>query len=526
MDAETLFKKSRLLVKYGFIKESYRGEFAGKTEAEMEKFLLKKEKKDKKEIIKLADMETHEIARKVFDETGYPKPYGHNHIIFESNQDIIEESYFWHKYHLRTDMGFTEFHKITDVFSASPNSSFWGSVEQRIGLQQDKAAQFLRGVSEMTKAMFQIVRELRIIDQRLTYYKDIKKGNKLAKTSEITLKGVYIDQVEGGSKNPSSVYGLANTVGFSILPDIFFRTKIDKLEDMDEQIEKIPFNDKVKEVLKRKLRQFYEWKERTQSELEQRRRFTISYLRQHYDTIKLYISWIMPYLRNIERLKQDQEKFNDTDMVSAFETSLIEVEFLAAKKMKTVKPVIDIRFLFRSSPEMNHTKDMYHRGPTHMGRVEMDIRGYLWTDQQITNYKKMKEEEGLMLLSNIDSSLNEALDSLGDELHKYLEEAKDKLIPKKVEEEEEEKEKTSLKKGFKTAFAPVTAIGSGLKELFLEPFGLGGLTEFDFSSIFSGKEKSEFLSYDKAYKSAKSVVHGVLWLSFKNFKKAHKMITW
>ncbi len=521
MDKKTLAEKSRLLVKYGFMKKEYLQEYAGRTAEEMEAILKKKSSSD---IIKMADMEYAEIAKGEKIPTNFPKPLGRHRIVFESVKDNIEESYYWQLYSLRTDLSFTDFYKIIDVFSASPNSSFWGNVEQRIGLQQDKAAQFLRGVSEMTKALFQIVRELRIIDERLSYYKDIYEGNKNALSSEITLKGIYVDQVEGGSKNPASVYGLANSVGFTLLPDLFFRTSVKNKEDIDETVDKQPFNEKLKEVLKRKLRQYYEWQEKTYKELKQRRKFTLAYLRQHFDTINLYISWIVPYLRNIERLRQDHSRYDSVDLVSAFESSLIEIEFLAAKPSGSIKPCIDVHFLFRSKPQMSFMdQHSYQRGPLHVGKLEMNIRAYAWTDQQIENYRKMREEENMLMLQTIDKSLREAMHALGDELFKYLREAEEEdLIPKEEKKEEKKKEKVSRK--ISEAMSPFTSIFGGFKELFLEPFGLGNLFNMKFSDLF--KSNKDIIKTIKDYDKAVGAAHGALWLTFKNYKKAHKMITW
>ena len=314
---DVIKRKKRLLVKYGFIKPNSSGEYVGKTSREMDKLVAKM---DDKKVNSLAECEVVEMTKDWFTESGYPKSLGRNRLIYETTNDPIEEGYFFEKDMIQFDFWFHKFYKVTDSFAATEHSSLWGVSEQRIGLQQDKASQFLRGISEMIKAMFQIVRELRIIDERLDYYVDSDdEDSKTKKTSDYTLKGVYIDQVEGGSKNPASVYGLANTVGFSVLPDIFFRTHVIDKNLLDEQIEKLPFNEKVKEVLGRKLRQFLEWKKRTKKELQQRKKFTVKYLKQHYETVKLYISWIKPYLRNIERLQLDREKQDSADMVTSFD---------------------------------------------------------------------------------------------------------------------------------------------------------------------------------------------------------------
>ncbi len=518
VDAEWLAKKKKLLVKYGFIKPTEMAKYTGKTSREMDSLVSNM---GEEEIKKLADVEHVEIAENTFEDTGYPKSITRSHLIFETTNDPIEESYFFEKDMIRVDFHYTDFYKITDVFAATEHSSFWGVAEQRLGLQQDKVSQYLRGISEMIKAMFQIVREIRIINERLWYYDDVRKAGPTALSSEITLKGIYIDQVEGGAKNPASVYGLANTVGFSILPDIFFRTQIKDIDRLDEQIDKQPFNDKVKEVLRRKLSQYYQWEKHTYNELIQRRVFTVKYLKQHYETIKLYINWIKPYLKNIERLQGDRKKLDSADMVSSFEGAMSEVEFLATKKFGDIYACILINFLFRTRPSMTYQAEGYQRGPMHIGRVEMTFRSYTWDQQQITNYMKMMEEENLQMLTTIDKSLDESLNALGQELFDYLEDAGEVMKEAKKGATTKATGLERLKKSTKGYLEPVSALFSGLGEL---------TKAIGFSDFFSvgtlGKPKSKQLQKVLNRKKANEDVKRWIWMAYKNYKKAHKMITW
>ena len=188
--------------------------------------LLKKYKFDKEE--------EAELVSGFKEKTGFPMPHYFYRTVVESINLPIEEAYFWTIDELRYGWSYNRFVKITDIFAASEQSSFFGVSEQRVGLQQDKASQFLRGISEMLKALFQIVREIRIIDERVGYYAHTFNRARTGKDdeasgSEITLKGIWVDQVEGGVKNAASVYGLAQTVGFSALPDLFFRIRVDDI---------------------------------------------------------------------------------------------------------------------------------------------------------------------------------------------------------------------------------------------------------------------------------------------------------
>ena len=202
--------------------------------------------------------------------TGYPQPLSKYRLFVEGYNISIEEPYFWMLHYLRWFHSFMHIDKITDIFSAAENSAFFGTSQQRLGVQQDKVSQFLATIGKMVKELFQLVRELRVLDERLGYYYDSYKPTSPSRESaEITLKGIWVDMVEQGAKNPASVYGMAREVQFTTLPDLFFSTHPLKQEDVDLVVEKErgEFNRKVREVLKRKLRSFLAWKEATFEEI-------------------------------------------------------------------------------------------------------------------------------------------------------------------------------------------------------------------------------------------------------------------
>ena len=388
------------------------------------------------------DEEIAEQTRGSYIKTGFPRPSRRYRLHYEGYNISIEEPYFWVLHYLRYYSGFSYIDKISDVFAAAENSAFFGASQQRLGLQQDKVSQFLATVGKMVKELFQLVRELRILDERLSYYHDSYTTSKSSESAEITLKGIWVDLVEQGAKNPASVYGMAREVQFTTLPDLFFSTHPQKQGDVDVVIdtERGAFNRKVREVLKRKLRTFLAWKEHTFKEMKTRRKFTLKFLRQHYEVIRMYIHWIKPYLRNIQRLQLDQSKTETPDLLVAFESSMIEVELLARKKSGNINQCLLLNYLFRTRPEMNYNQE-YNRGPLHLGRVEIDFRVYVWTDEEVENYKKMREQEDFQLLGIIDGSVKAAMESLGDELMRYLREAGEDMGPK---EEKQEVKKSSL----------------------------------------------------------------------------------
>ena len=449
--------------------------------------------------------------------TGHPKPEQRYVLIFEDYKASIEEAYYWFLNHLRTGLNFQRIEKITDVFSASEQSSFWAASQQRMSLQQQNAANYMRGVSELLKALFQLVRELRDLDMRLKYYDDVTNKEKGWNASEVTLKGLWVDLVEGGAKSPASVYGMSQQLGFTILPDLFFRVHVEEANEIDEKVDSLEFNPKVKEVLKRKLRQYMEWKVQSYKELSARRTWTLKYLRQHYNTIRLYTSWVKPYLKYAKRLTMKEEAMKSPDIISTFETSMTEIEILAILPVGKSNTCVNINFLYKTQPSMDYQRDGYqHKGPLHVGEITMTFRGYAWNDQQIENFMKMREEEDLMLIADYDQSVADAMEGLGDDLKEYLEEAGEKF-PSKAEPKKEKK-KTDWAKAMPVA-EPFIAIFSGLREMF------GAFTP----KIDLKFKKQDAMGKWKAGKDTKKATGTMMvfmWLMYKNYKKAHRMVCW
>ena len=483
--------------------------------------------------------EFDEVMLGTFDYETYPKPLKKYRLIMTEHEESLEGMYYWMMESYRQDWGYTKFHKVTDVFAASEQSAFFGVSQQRLGLQQDKVSQYLAAIGKMIKEIFQFVRELRIVDERLEFYRDTYSSNsKRAESADITLKGIWVDMVQGGSKNPGSIYGLAREVGFTILPDLFFSTRpksdrkldkeINKITDadlnklfdaeiskLDSTVDRLEFNRKVREVLKRKLREYHEWKKMTFRELLTRRKFTLQYFRQHYDIIKMYMSWIKPYLRNIRRFHLDHDKMDSADLVSAFEGSIVEVEFLATKNQigwGDYHACGLVSFIFRTTPAMNFQQEGYQRGPKHSGKCTITMRAYAWTTEQIKDYIKMRAQEDIDLIRSIDKSLSEAMDALGDDMKTYLAEAGEKIFMEELEarkKAEQEKRKSNDLAG---AAEPFLAVFSGLNEI---------------ANAFFGSPKKKGPKKPKGNRgAAEGDAKNALWRSFKNYRKAHKMITW
>ncbi|MFC1723323.1 hypothetical protein ACFL0V_04240 [Nanoarchaeota archaeon] len=467
----------------------------------------------------------------------YPKPARRLHLVTQTFGQSIEEAYFWLVSSIRDDWGLGKAIKITDIFTASEQSSFWGAAQQRLQLQQSQVQQYLGLIGKLLKDLFQLVREIRIVQERLDLYtasnKQIYKdanqkiirpigSRRKSVPEETVLKGYWVDMKDGGVKAPGSVYGLASTLGYSTLPDLFFAAPSMRKEEVARYVDVglKDFNPRVRDVLKKKLAAYLYWKEYTFGELSTRRKFTIKYLRQHYESIQLYISWVKPYLKNVKRLQQNFEKSTSEDLIGAFEGSFVEIETLFYRDIPgcSKKPVCLLTMEFRTQPHMDFHQDGYqHKGPVHVGRTEFWMRGYCWTEKQIEKYKELREKETYDLLGSVDESLKDALESLGKDIRDYLK-GQDEEFPedvtKKKEDEEEAEEK---KKAMTGVIDPFKSIFVGFKDIFR--------TFVPEKEKFKGEEVPQW-KQDADFKTALKDLEKRMYPSYKNFKKAHRMITW
>ena len=509
-----MLKDYELLVKFGFIKNKYKGLYEYNEKKGY--YTLKADAKGVEEYAKEhADQELdeeHNISSTMqYQATEFPRTIKRYRLVNESFGMSLEELYFWSIGHLRQDVGFPNLVKITDTFSASENSAFFGQSAQRLSIQEDRASSFLRGISELVKTLFQIVRELRIIDERLEVYNNWKKS----KSADATLKGLFAEFAEnkGGQMQPGSLYHLASQVGYAALPDLFYNTIIKDKEDVDKVVDGLQFNQNLKTVLKRKMYQYLVWVEKTEKELHARKKFQIKYLRQHYTVIKTYMSWVKPYLKHIKRLTMNENQLDSPDLVSSFETSSTEIEVLGYNPyQKGANMCILMTFKFNTRPVLNYQQDAA-RGPVHVGRGTMTLRAYGWSEHQIEMYKKMRDYEDKELLGLVDDQLNSAMEMLGDDLDKYI-----KIAEGEIEDEMEQPQKKEELKpihGNMNILEPFVGIFKGFGEI--------GKT---FIPVSKKPKSKTGAPSEKAQIKAAQIASGKMFMIFKNYKKSHGMLSW
>ncbi|RME54960.1 hypothetical protein D6777_02115 [Candidatus Woesearchaeota archaeon] len=469
--------------------------------------LSKKKKEEKKE-----EKKNPFTQGKTNLKSGLKDGRGKYWLVLESMTSGLEKHYFTILRFLREKgahgVDFDKIIKVKDFFDASVSSSFHGQLGTKMSAMQREAAQYMATLGSMVKTVFPIVSELRKVDERMEYYEKSLKGDESA---EIALKSIWIEIVEQGMQNPNSVYSLSTKVGYLSLPDLFFRINPkDGSKGVDNAIkslikEGVP--KRVADVCAKKLYSYYVWKEKTYKELQFTREFKLKYLKQHYQSIKMYMNWVRPYLKTIQQLQLGPQhkgsNFEDPDIINAFETAKIEVELLARGQDKglTYYPVVQIRFNFVSRPEMIYTPQG-QKQPVHAGRTEIEIIPIVATQEEIDEYIEMQKAEDIELLAALDESMM----ALKDDLKKYLGELGEFKEEKEEEKKEEKKE---------TVWSLFGGIGTGFKDLF---GAFGGITFRD-----KDRKKAKKLGAEK--KKAEGTAQGKAWLLYYVFKKANKLYT-
>lgn len=408
--------------------------------------------------------------------------------------------------------------KLKDVFDASVSSSFHGQIGSKIGQVQQQISTYLTQIGQLTKTTLPLVREIRMMEERLEYYKgSFSDDANEARQNEVTLKSTWIEVVEGGIQNPNSVYSIATKLGFATLPEIFFginpsgKTPEEQEKNLHAVIgamqKDLAFNQKVRDVITKKLVQYYTWKTKTYQEMQHTWKFRIKNLKQHYNVIKLYTSWLKPYLTMLKAM-QMESNIKSPYLASAFETSNLQMELLVVIKSDgRWNSCLLVRFNLVTRPELTYVQGG-QRQPSHVGVIEISIEPYVANDEEIKWYQEYTDKEVLKRVSgeeiDFNASVNDILESLGEDVDRYLKEAE-------FGKEEDKKEKQ--------AGPPID---------FFEPFR--GL--FSSAKIFlpekskSGKKSRKEIEKDESDKAKAAYFAGfVSWIAYDVFKKLNGMFT-
>lgn len=406
-----------------------------------------------------------------YSENGKTGPIWENKIVFDTNMDTLENLYYW-IIDFMNGYYSGQVEKIADTFVTSPGSSYFGNLSMTAQKMQEEGMKILGVVNNVIKSIINIIYDLRNFDIRLQTY-DKLKDSKTRQEGMLALKELWLMSVDMQRQSGSINY-MAQNYGFSTLRPAFFAA------ESVAAAEKMDLNDIVKRTLVSRLGEFFTWVEFSEAELRKRYEIEKSQLRSQIDTVKLYSSWVKPYLQASEQLRMKDSK--EPSIVSIFTSMILELNLVAkkAKKRNDIKDSItagdlpkgflrkldDIRdfyeiltvdFKFRTYPTAQHP---------HAGRVEITFKAYVLNSDELLLLEKMREDSAIESTLNVAGNLTDkSLDQIKKDIDYFLkpEEKKKKeedyffkdiwsdlrksiIGQSRLEKEREEKEKEAQKK--------------------------------------------------------------------------------
>ncbi|MCL6500632.1 MAG: hypothetical protein K6T16_01205 [Candidatus Pacearchaeota archaeon] len=377
----------------------------------------------------------------------YQKPVWEHSLVYDSPAEQLEPVYFW-IIDFMSDLGF-ETEKIVDNFSASPGSGYFAELGAKATRMQEEGMKIMQTIGVMLKSLVNLLYDLKEFEIRLKQYALANSKNEKERESGLAgLKQIWMDRVDIQRGN-TSIKGLASQFMYATLIDAFMAAK--KPEDVD----KMDLNDRVKRILKPRLAEFLEWKER--SEIELRKRFEIerAWVKGQVSSLKLYTRWAKPYLKAAEELMM-KGTLKEPAITKAFNTVLLQLTLLGKNKIKVHDEAdsgnlpevfrklklkrdyyacVLVDFRFRGIPRRGAGESGYY---IFGGRADVSFRAFALNEDELKVLaNELDKEDFRDALKLVENLTEESLSSMITELEHF------------TAEEKREKEKTEKEKGKK-----------------------------------------------------------------------------
>ncbi len=466
----------------------------------------------------MADMKDV-IKKVVSSKEGYNVPVVSYKLIYDSQQYSFEPIYYWILDFLN-NLFSGDVTKIVDNFMSSPGSGHFLDMSQRLSKMQEEGMKILGGLNQVVKSSLNLIYDLREFKERLQHYVDAESTNtELKKAANLSLKNVWLDSVDVSKRGRGSIHQMASELGYSTLREAFLVA--DSIEDVTNMEKEGDINESVGRILKPRVKEFIDWKKHSYNELKKRYNIEKSYLKSQVETIKLYSSWIKPYLAASKQLQQ--KGFHDNAaLVNAFSTTMFELTLFAKREVKLPDKIehykdkmtrkyyscVIIDFKQRSQLLQKVTQKGDY-APIYGGKLEINFDAYALNSEELELVNKTLEKENFDELLSFNSNMAEdALKELRKDIEEFLEE-------KEMSAKEENDKKRES------------------KELDINPFSalFGGVFKKTRTKQTIEKkkiEKTEDISQDNWYEkhvriAANNDAGSKLYTIYDVYKKAHGM---
>ncbi len=366
----------------------------------------------------------------------------------DSTQNQLEPIYYW-VLDFINNMGFKT-KKVVDNFTSSPGSAHFSEMGQRASLMQQQGTKLMVDVNQVVKSALNIIYDLRDFKTRLKHYEDLdSKDANIKDSALLALKQIWLDQVDMPKRQGVSIHQMTAQLGYTTLRDAFMVAKdIDDVIKMSREDEGT-INQQVKRILMPRMKEFYDWVEMSEKELNKRFSIEKNYLKTQVETIKIYSAWLKPYLKAAEDLKQKGFE-GDAALVNAFSTSMFELTLFAQNDVKPPSQISGYNFKRKYNQclvinlkfRAHLLQKVDQRGnyaPAFGGRIEMNFDSYALSDEEIKLIEKKIEKEDVNDVLNLNLA-EDALKELQADLNEFLDDDKKKEKTKEKEKKKRDEE--------------------------------------------------------------------------------------
>ncbi len=367
-------------------------------------------------------------------------------IVYQSSSETLEPIYFW-VLDKMNDFHEGNVEKLVDNFTSTPGSGHFSELMGKATRMQEQAIKILGQANTVIKSILNIIYDLKEFEMRLHHYELAKSDDEMKKESGLlSLKSIWMDNVDI-KRGRGAINMLAQQLNFVTLRDAFMAAKsVKSVSEMD-------LNDRVKRILTPRLEEFFEWKKRSETELQKRYEIEKTYLKSQVSSLKLYTRWAKPYLKASADLEQKEQGRNPSS-VKSFNTILLELTLLGKSQAKPESGISS--GIIPESFEKKYNKmreyyscvlvDFYFRGIPQRagqhyvfgGRAEVTFKAYSLNEQELKKLdEKLDESDLKQALNLVQGVTDESLEQLHEDIEHYLDENSDKEKQEKESSKED-----------------------------------------------------------------------------------------
>jgi len=360
-------------------------------------------------------------------------------LILDNPNVKMEQIYFWLVDFIRDSLKMN-INKLSDDFTSSVASAFFGEMGQRLSNVLNNARSLAELINSLTRTIISILNEYKQLYSIYVLYENLLSDkSEEAVASYASLKDRWLSNVD--SKRGTGALINLQSSRFPSVVDLFFlvdlKSELEKLKnkkligeklynelfnnqennaprDLNELFNRGIINRRVYNLLNSRLIDFYSWLENNKKVLYDRINLLKSYLKHELSSLLYYVEFAKPYFKFARKLLQNPDQ--PVDVVNAFETAIINITLMANQKEIEVKdydekegkeieksyiPLYEIDMKARAIPTVVGRTDSYSRMYSFLGRIDIVLRAYLVEKEEYDSIIINQESEDLTYITGL-----------------------------------------------------------------------------------------------------------------------------